>query len=167
MEIVQTDDQICKYLSLKWALARALQNCIGYLEEEVKIQLTGPTPIDQEIEMIKDGLATRTEELAAILGETTLINCPIVDCPTHTNQTNQSDSIVTNLGAKNNDNEINPSKNRVTIKIIPNKKIPKNSNNVNNDKENSKTKNRPAGQEDFKTPNKNLHVKPSRYRSKR
>ncbi|GFS70812.1 hypothetical protein TNCV_1232111 [Trichonephila clavipes] len=43
--------------------------------------------------MIKDGLVARKEELTTTLGEITLINCPIVDCPTHTNQTNQSDSI--------------------------------------------------------------------------
>ncbi|GFX48933.1 uncharacterized protein TNCV_2797241 [Trichonephila clavipes] len=67
MKIVQTDDQMCKYLSIKWALARALQNSIGYLEEEVKIQLTGPSPMDLEIEMIKDGLAAKKEALTTIL----------------------------------------------------------------------------------------------------
>ncbi|GFT77758.1 uncharacterized protein TNCV_894401 [Trichonephila clavipes] len=77
MEFVQSDEQICKYLSLKWALARALRYSIGYLEEKVKIQLTGPRPMDQEIQMIKDGLAARKEELTTTLGEIALINCPI------------------------------------------------------------------------------------------
>ncbi|GFV41385.1 uncharacterized protein TNCV_1302451 [Trichonephila clavipes] len=86
MEFVQLDEQTCEYLSLKWALARALRNSIGYLEEEVKIQLAGPRPMDQEIQMMKDGLAARKEELNITFGEIALINCPIVDCPTHNNQ---------------------------------------------------------------------------------
>ncbi|GFT77666.1 hypothetical protein TNCV_4245421 [Trichonephila clavipes] len=45
--------------------------------EEVKIQLTGQRPMDQEIQMIKDGLAARKEELTTTLGEIALINCPI------------------------------------------------------------------------------------------
>ncbi|GFV29546.1 uncharacterized protein TNCV_4490001 [Trichonephila clavipes] len=109
--------------------------------------------MDQEIQMIKDGLAARKEELATTLGEIALINCSIVDCPTQTNRTNQSDSGVTNQGTKNTDNEINPKpsndKNNTLEKVCNIKSI-----NVKNDKDNSKNKNKRTGQEDFKTPNK-------------
>ncbi|GFT84946.1 hypothetical protein TNCV_2507631 [Trichonephila clavipes] len=93
MEIGQTDDQICQYLSLKWALARALRMNIEYLAEKIKIQLTAPIPIrtEQEMKLIKDGHAARKEELRTILGEITLINCLVVNCPTDTNPTNQND----------------------------------------------------------------------------
>ncbi|GFU98687.1 hypothetical protein TNCV_1765111 [Trichonephila clavipes] len=38
MEFVQSDTQMCEYLSLKWHLARAMKNGIGYLEKELELQ---------------------------------------------------------------------------------------------------------------------------------
>ncbi|GFY63958.1 hypothetical protein TNIN_61551 [Trichonephila inaurata madagascariensis] len=99
MEIGQTDDQICQYLSLKWAFARSLKSCIEYLEEEIKIRMASPLNREQEVKLIKDGLAAREEELNATLSEITLIHCPVANCPTHTNQVRTW--VVTNQDKKN------------------------------------------------------------------
>ncbi|GFX72227.1 hypothetical protein TNCV_4551491 [Trichonephila clavipes] len=47
MEFVQSDTQMCEYLSLKWDLARMTQNGIGHLEEELEINRTSPRPMSQ------------------------------------------------------------------------------------------------------------------------
>ncbi|GFV48749.1 uncharacterized protein TNCV_625361 [Trichonephila clavipes] len=82
-----------------------------------------------------------------------LIICPIVDCPSHTNNKIQSDSVVTNLGAKTNEKVIKPN-----IKLNKDKNNTKDNNNKNSTKvkedNNSKPKNKPTGQEDFKAPTK-------------
>ncbi|GFX69785.1 nucleic-acid-binding protein from transposon X-element [Trichonephila clavipes] len=90
MEIDQTDEQICQYLSLKWVLARALKRNIEYLAVEIKIQLTAPIRMEQEMKLIKNGHAARKKELRTTLGEISdyLPNCKL--CPTHTTQNNQS-----------------------------------------------------------------------------
>ncbi|GFW53056.1 hypothetical protein TNCV_131211 [Trichonephila clavipes] len=77
------------------------------------------------MKLISDEQAARKKELDTTLGEIPLIFCPIPNCPTHTNQTNQSVNVVTNPGARNTENEINP----------------KPSNDMNNAKEKASKKN--------------------------
>ncbi|GFW63088.1 hypothetical protein TNCV_4454361 [Trichonephila clavipes] len=69
MEIGQTDEQICQYLSLRWALARALKRNIEYFAEEIKIQLTVPIRTEHEMKLTKDGHAAREEELRTTLAD--------------------------------------------------------------------------------------------------
>ncbi|PRD35549.1 UNVERIFIED_CONTAM: hypothetical protein NCL1_11270 [Trichonephila clavipes] len=154
MEFVQSDEQMCEYLCLKWHLVRAMQNSIGYLEKELEIQCTSPEPMGQEsTQIIKDGLEAMKKELSTTLGEIALIFCPIVDCPSHTNSQTQSDSVMAESDEKINDNKLNPKpsndKNNTLEKVCNIKSI-----NVKNDKDNSKNNNKRTGQEDFKTPNK-------------
>ncbi|GFX63429.1 uncharacterized protein TNCV_3620321 [Trichonephila clavipes] len=110
MEFVQSDMQMCEYLSLKWHLARAMQNGIGFLEKELEIQRSLPTMGQEEIQTITNGLEAMKMELSAVLGEIALIFCPVVDCPTHTNRT-QSDSAMDESDGKINENNSNPKQN--------------------------------------------------------
>ncbi|GFV46169.1 uncharacterized protein TNCV_3420951 [Trichonephila clavipes] len=150
MDFVQSDTQMCEYLSLKWHLARAMQNGIGYLEGELELNRTSPRPMGQEAtQAITAGLEAMRKDLSALLGEIALIFCPVIDCPTHTNRT-QSDSVMVESNGKSNDTNLKPKQNSNNSK----EKISKRSNsNSNNDKDNLKNYKR-AGQEDFKTPNK-------------
>ncbi|GFU02658.1 uncharacterized protein TNCV_2893131 [Trichonephila clavipes] len=100
MEFVQSDTQMCEYLSLKWHLARAMQNGVGYLEKEFEIQRPLPTMGQEETQTITNGLEAMKKELSAVLGEIALYFCPVVDCPIHTNRT-QSDSVMAESDGKN------------------------------------------------------------------
>ncbi|GFX13691.1 uncharacterized protein TNCV_1922041 [Trichonephila clavipes] len=153
MEIVQSDTQMCKYLSLKWDLARMTQNGIGYLEEELKINRTSPKPmIQEETQAITTGLEAMKKELSTVLGEIALIFRPVKDCPTHTNRT-KNDNNVAESNSKINDNNSTEQNSNYT-NIIKEKapvKIP--SKNTKNDKDNSQNKKR-TGQEEFQSPKK-------------
>ncbi|GFX67379.1 uncharacterized protein TNCV_720431 [Trichonephila clavipes] len=155
MEFVQSDTQMCEYLSLKWHLARAMQNGIGYLEKELELQRSLPETMGQEeTQTIMNGLEAMKKELSAILGEIALIFCPVVDCPTHTNSKTQSDSAMAGSDGKTNDNNSNPKQNNNDTNNAKEKVPLKRPNNNNkNDKDNLKN-NKRTGQEDFKTPNK-------------
>ncbi|GFX64573.1 uncharacterized protein TNCV_2688471 [Trichonephila clavipes] len=150
MEFVQSDTQMCEYLTIKWQLARALQNSIGYLEAELDINRNSPKPMSQEeTQAITTGLEAMKKNLPTVLGQIALIFCPVKDCPTHTNRT-QSDSAMTESNGKSNDTKLKPKQNSNN----PKEKIPKRTDsNSNNDKDKIKN-NKRAGQEDFKTPNK-------------
>ncbi|GFU02615.1 uncharacterized protein TNCV_3755291 [Trichonephila clavipes] len=110
MEFVQSDTQMCEYLSLKWHLARAMQNGVGYLEKEFEIQRPLPTMGQEETQTITNGLEAMKKELSAVLGEIALYFCPVVDCPIHTNRT-QSDSVMAESDGKINENNSNPKQN--------------------------------------------------------
>ncbi|GFX34159.1 uncharacterized protein TNCV_2071961 [Trichonephila clavipes] len=78
-----------------------MQTSIGYLQQELETK-----PMGQEsTQMIKDGMEVMKKKLATTLEEIALIFCPIPNCPTHTNQTKQSDGVVTESGAKSTENE--------------------------------------------------------------
>ncbi|GFX52778.1 uncharacterized protein TNCV_3719681 [Trichonephila clavipes] len=127
MEFVQSDTQMCEYLSLKWDLARMTQNGIGHLEEELEINRTSPRPMSQEeTQAITTGLEAMRKELSTVLGEIALIFCPVKDCPTHTNGT-KNDNYVAESNSKINDNnstEQNNNDTNITKEKAP-VKIPK------------------------------------------
>ncbi|GFX01707.1 uncharacterized protein TNCV_4279871 [Trichonephila clavipes] len=152
MEIVQSDEQTCKYLSLKYHLARTTRNGIRYLEEELNINSLKPTLSLEDIQKITTGLEAMRKELSTVLGEIPLIICPVKNCPTHINGT-KNDSYVAESSSKINDNSSTEQniKDANNIKEKAPEKIA--SKNAKNDKDNSQNKKRP-GQEDFQAPKK-------------
>ncbi|GFT04857.1 uncharacterized protein TNCV_2849911 [Trichonephila clavipes] len=104
MEFVQSDQQMCEYLSMKWQLARASQIGIKLLEEMLDIDRTMPNFMSQEdSQKLTTGLEAMRKELSTVLGEIALIFCPIKNCPSHTNGT-KNDSYVAESSSKINDN---------------------------------------------------------------
>ncbi|GFX32530.1 uncharacterized protein TNCV_3704041 [Trichonephila clavipes] len=140
MEFVQSDQQICEYLSMKWQLARASKIGIKLIEEMLDIARTTLNFLSQEdTQKLTTGLEAMRKELSTVLGEITLIFCPIKNCPSHTNGT-KNDSYVAESSSKINDNSsseqnINDTNN---IKEKAPEKIP--SKNTKNDKDNSQNK---------------------------
>ncbi|GFX92671.1 uncharacterized protein TNCV_4087761 [Trichonephila clavipes] len=153
MDFVQSDAQMCDYLTMKWQLARALQNSIGYLEAMLDINRTTPEFMSQEeTQATTTRLETMRKELFTVLGEIALIFCPVKDCPTHTNST-QNNSVVAKSNGKSNDN--NSTKQNSNDTNIAKEKAPlkRPSNNTKNNTDNLKN-NKRTGQEDFTTPKK-------------
>ncbi|GFU36300.1 uncharacterized protein TNCV_559361 [Trichonephila clavipes] len=153
IEFVQSDQQMCEYLTMKWQLARAAQSGIELLEGKLEINRTIPNFMSPEdIQAMTTGLEAMRKELSTVLGEIALIFCPIKNCPSHTNGT-KNDSYVAESSSKINDNnsteqninDINTIKEKAPVKI-PSK-------NTKNNKDNSQNKKR-IGQEDFQTPKK-------------
>ncbi|GFS64374.1 uncharacterized protein TNCV_3955581 [Trichonephila clavipes] len=130
VEFVQSDAQMCEYLSMKMQLVKALHNSIFCLEKTIELSITSQ----------KDAQAMTTGLEA--MKELDLIFCPVKDCPTHTDKT-KNDSIMAESSSKI--NEANNPKQNNKEKI----KRPNNDNVKDNPKSNKR-----AGQEDFKTPNK-------------
>ncbi|GFS76250.1 nucleic-acid-binding protein from transposon X-element [Trichonephila clavipes] len=153
IEFVQSDQQMCEYLTMKWQLARAAKSGIELLEEKLEISQNIPNFMSPEdIQAMTTGLEAFRKELSTVLGEITLIFCPVKNCPSHTNGT-MNDSYVAESSSKINDNN-STEQNTNDINNIKEKapeKIP--SKNTKNDKDNSQNKKR-TGQEDFQTPKK-------------
>ncbi|GFX72221.1 uncharacterized protein TNCV_4551431 [Trichonephila clavipes] len=124
MEFVQSYKQMCDYLTMKWQLARALQNSIEYLEGMFDINRTTPNFMSQEdAQEVTAGLEAKKKELPTLLGEIALIFCPVKDCPTHTNQTkNDSDMAKSNRKINEANNPKQNSKEKILkdqITIMP------------------------------------------------
>ncbi|GFX89952.1 nucleic-acid-binding protein from transposon X-element [Trichonephila clavipes] len=153
IEFVQSDQQMCEYLTMNWQLARAAQCGIELLEGKLEITRTIPNFMSPEdIQAMTTELEAMKKERSTVLGEIALIFCPVKNCPSHTNGT-KNDSYVAESSSKTNDNNsteqnINDINN---IKEKAPEKIP--SKNTKNDKDNSQNKKR-TGQEDFQTPKK-------------
>ncbi|GFY29820.1 uncharacterized protein TNCV_1813941 [Trichonephila clavipes] len=142
MEFVQSDQQMCEYLMMKWQLARASQCGIELLEGKLEINRTIPNFMcPEDIQAITTELEAMRKELSTVLGEIALIFCPVKKCPSHTNGT-QNDSTMAESSIKINEAN-NPKQNNEKIKR------PNNDNIKDNPKSNKR-----AGQEEFKTPNK-------------
>ncbi|GFW19599.1 nucleic-acid-binding protein from transposon X-element [Trichonephila clavipes] len=143
MEFVQSDAQMCDYISMKWQHARVMQNSIQLFEGMLDIDRTTPGVISQaEIQASATGLEQMKKELPIVLGGLASIFCPVKDCPSHTNRT-KNDSDMAESSSKINEAN-NPKQNsKEKIKRLNN----------NNVKDNPKS-NKRAGQEDFKTPTK-------------
>ncbi|GFU48434.1 nucleic-acid-binding protein from transposon X-element [Trichonephila clavipes] len=143
MDFVQTDQQMCDYLTMKWQLARAAKCGIELLETKLEISKNQPNIMSPEdIQTMTTGLEALRKELSTVMGEITLIFCPVKNCPYHTNGT-KNDSTMAESSNENNETN-NPKKNNEKVKR------PNNNNNV---KDNPKS-NKRAGEEEFKTPNK-------------
>ncbi|GFW34851.1 uncharacterized protein TNCV_2698311 [Trichonephila clavipes] len=152
MEFVQTDQQICEYLSMKCQLARASKIGINLMEEMLDIAQTTPNFLSQEdTQKLATGLEAMRKELSTVLGEIPLIICPVKNCPTHTNGT-KNDSYVAKSNTKNNDNNSTEQNNdsHNTKEKAPEKTS---SNHNKNKPDNSQSKKR-SGQENFLTPTK-------------
>ncbi|GFU63111.1 uncharacterized protein TNCV_4162831 [Trichonephila clavipes] len=152
MEFVQSDAQMCDYLTLKQQLAKAMQNSIEYLEKELKNRRKLPATDQEQTKKIKDGLEERKKELSTTVSEIALIFCPIVDYPFHSICKSQRDSIMAEPDVKPNDKKLNPKQN--SDKNKDKEKAIKRPINNKNDKDNLKNSNKRSGQEDFITPNK-------------
>ncbi|GFY00081.1 uncharacterized protein TNCV_1341791 [Trichonephila clavipes] len=153
MEFVQSDAQMCDYLTLKRQLAKAMRNSIKYLEKELENRRNLPTTGQEQTQKIKDGLEAMKKELSTTVGEIALIFCPTVDCPSHTICKSESDSVMVEPDVKTNDKKLNPKQNSDKNKDKEKAPIKRPINNKN-DKDNLKNSNKRTGQEDFKTPNK-------------
>ncbi|GFX37026.1 uncharacterized protein TNCV_1175261 [Trichonephila clavipes] len=103
-EFVQSDQQMCEYLTMKWQLARAAKSGIELLEEKLEISQNIPNFMSPEgIQAMTTGLEALRKQLSTVLGEIALIFCPVKNCPSHTNGT-KNDSYVAELSSKINDN---------------------------------------------------------------
>ncbi|GFU09605.1 uncharacterized protein TNCV_2508131 [Trichonephila clavipes] len=151
MEIIQSDEQMCEYLSLKYNLARMLRNGTEFLEEELKMNSLQPTLSLEDIQKITTGLEAMRKELSTVLGEIPLIICPVKNCPTHTNGT-KNDSYVAESSSKFNDNNSNEQNNdsHNTKEKAPEKTSSKHNKNKPDNSQNKKR----SGQENFQTPTK-------------
>ncbi|GFU57887.1 nucleic-acid-binding protein from transposon X-element [Trichonephila clavipes] len=86
------------------ARARASKIGIKLLEEMLDIARTTLNFLSQEdTQKLTTGLEAMRKELSTVLGELTLIFCPIKNCPSHTNGT-KNDSYVAEASSKINDN---------------------------------------------------------------
>ncbi|GFX31190.1 uncharacterized protein TNCV_2026911 [Trichonephila clavipes] len=139
VEFVQSDAQMCEYLSMKNELKVTIRGRIICLEEILSITTTIKK---EEAQVITTGIEAMKKELSALEGEVDLIFCPLKDCPTHTDKT-VNDSTMAESSSEN--NEINNPKKS-------NEKV-KRQNSNNNVKYNPKS-NKRAGEEEFKTPKK-------------
>ncbi|GFW55115.1 uncharacterized protein TNCV_262131 [Trichonephila clavipes] len=150
MEIIQSDEQMCEYLSLKYKLARTTRNGIKYLEE--LLNSSEPTTSLENTQRITTGLEAMRKELSTVLGEIPLIICPVKNCPTHKNNGTKNDNYVAE-SSKCNDNSSNEQNNdsHNNKKKSP-RKTPSNHN--KNKPDNSQSKKKRAGQENFLTPTK-------------
>ncbi|GFS88777.1 uncharacterized protein TNCV_4816691 [Trichonephila clavipes] len=151
MEIVQSDEQMCKYLSLKYHLAKTTRNGIRYLEE-LNINSLKPAMSPEDIQKITTGLEAMRKELSTVLGEIPLIICPVKNCPTHNNGT-KNDKYVAESSSKCNENNLTERKNN-DLHNTKEKAPEKTSSEHNKNKpDNSQNKKR-SGQENFQTPTK-------------
>ncbi|GFX38874.1 uncharacterized protein TNCV_4753501 [Trichonephila clavipes] len=104
MDFVQTDQQMCDYLTMKWQLARAAKCGIELLEKKLEISQNLPNLMSPEdIQAMTTGLKALRKELSTVMGEIALIFCPVKNCPFHTNGT-KNDSYVAESSSKSNDN---------------------------------------------------------------
>ncbi|GFV13842.1 uncharacterized protein TNCV_3060941 [Trichonephila clavipes] len=152
MDFVQTDQQMCDYLTMKWQLARATKCGIELLEEKLDISKNMPNLMSPEdIQMMITGLEALKKELSTVMGEIALIFCPVKNCPFHTNGT-KNDNYVAKSNTKNNDNNSTEQNNdsHNTKEKAPEKTS---SNHNKNKPDNSQSKKR-SGQENFLTPTK-------------
>ncbi|GFU36214.1 uncharacterized protein TNCV_1232821 [Trichonephila clavipes] len=137
VEFVQSDAQMCEYLSMKEQLELTLRGSVSCLEQILSFS----SMRKEDAQAITTGIEAMKKERSTVEGEIGLIFCPLKDCPTHTDKT-MHDSIIAESSSEN--NEINnPKQDNEKIKR------PINNNSKDNPKSNKRT-----GQEDFKTPNK-------------
>ncbi|GFU75623.1 PRE_C2HC domain-containing protein [Trichonephila clavipes] len=88
MEFVQSDQQMCEYLSMKWQLAKASQIGIKLLEEMLDIDRTMPNFMSQEdSQKLTTGLEAMRKELSTVLEHPTVIKAVIKGLPSSTNVT--------------------------------------------------------------------------------
>ncbi|GFX50296.1 hypothetical protein TNCV_338311 [Trichonephila clavipes] len=89
VEFVQSDAQMCEYLSMKKELETTIRGRIWCLE-----QILGFSSISKEdAQAIKTRIEAMKKERSTVEGEIDLIFCPLKDCPTHTDKT-VNDSIM-------------------------------------------------------------------------
>ncbi|GFQ81614.1 hypothetical protein TNCT_620691 [Trichonephila clavata] len=79
-----TVEQQCQNLSYLFAQARSKKNSINYLKAEIELPHE-KFPIYQPagLEQLKENLEAAEREHQSLLGETTLITCPVLNCKTH------------------------------------------------------------------------------------
>ncbi|GFX16467.1 uncharacterized protein TNCV_601901 [Trichonephila clavipes] len=139
VDFVQSDEQTCRYLTLKLHLAFGLKKNIEFLERQQMIF----TSDKESIQILEHKKEAERKELDTTLGEIALISCPIPNCPFHTLEKIQSVTGVTNLGTKNYE------------KVFEQNLNTKDKNNIKNKEGNKNPKtHKRTGQEDFKAPTK-------------
>ncbi|GFQ70220.1 hypothetical protein TNCT_686321 [Trichonephila clavata] len=81
-----TAEQQCQNLSHLFAQARSKCNTMTYLKAEIELHEKFPIYQPAGLEQLKENLKNAEREHQALLGETTLITCPILTCKTHNPQ---------------------------------------------------------------------------------
>ncbi|GFS89779.1 hypothetical protein TNCV_969571 [Trichonephila clavipes] len=99
VEFVQSDAQMCEYLSMKKQLEFTLRGSINCLEQILSFSMS-----KEDAQAITTGIEAMKKERSTVEGEIGLIFCPLKDCPTHTDKT-MNDSIMAESSSEN--NEIN------------------------------------------------------------
>ncbi|GFX19826.1 hypothetical protein TNCV_1433871 [Trichonephila clavipes] len=82
IDFVQSDEQTCRYLSLKLHLAGGLRSNIEFLQRQQTIF----TSDKESVQIMENRKEAERKELDTTLGEIALISCPIPNCPTHTKE---------------------------------------------------------------------------------
>ncbi|GFQ92322.1 hypothetical protein TNCT_674901 [Trichonephila clavata] len=81
-----TPEQQCQNLSHLFAQARSKTNTITYLKAEIELHEKFPIYQPAGLEQLKENLKAAEMEHQSLLGETTLITCPILNCRIHNPQ---------------------------------------------------------------------------------